>query len=180
MKTNKNLLVMMTAIIVIVSFIFGTLRSNAQTAQVIEKRIGNTVYELDTVRYILKNKANKITWQESNKGGCVIYFDNEELTRKEWLEIFKPIFSKERAEELKIMLHIICFFDTSGQIQEIEIFFRTREDFEMFTLSEIKAMEDAAKKFRYKNLSWRNCENSKYGRFGHPFSPYLLYFERPK
>ena len=161
-------------------FIFGALHLNAQTAPVIEKRIGNTVYELDTISYVIKNKENKITNMEYNPGGCIISFENEEMTGKEWLGNFKPIFSKERAEKLKFMIHIICFFDTTGQIQEIEIFFMTREKFEMFTLSEIKAMEDAAKKFRYKNLSWRNCEDSKYGRFSHPFSPYLLYFERPK
>ena len=180
MKTKKNLLVIMAAMTIIAPFIFGAFRLAAQTAPVVEKRIGNTVYELDTTNYVLKNKANKITWQESNIGGCIISFDNEELAGKAWLENFKPLFSKERAEELKVMIHITCFFDTTGQIRQIVIFFRSRENFEMFTLSEIKAMEDAIKKHYYKNLIWRNCESAKYGLFTHPFSPYLLYFESPR
>jgi len=177
MKIRKNALV---TFIVMATFIVGVFCLNAQTVPVIEKRIGNTVYELDTTNYILKNKANKITWQESNPGGCIISFDNNEQAHKDWLENFKPVFSKERAEELKERIHFTCFFDTTGQIREIEIFFMNRERFEMFTLSEIKAMEDAMKKHRYKNLSWNGCGNAKYGRFAYPFSPYLLYLEKQK
>ena len=177
MKIRKNVLV---TFIVMATFIVGVFCLNAQTVPVIEKRIGNTVYELDTTNYILKNKANKITIHETNPGGCIISFDNEEQAHNDLMEIFKPVFSKERAEKLKVRINIRCFFDTTGQIREIEIFFRNREIFEMFTLNEIKAMEDVAKKFRYKNLTWNNCEGAKYGRFAHPLNPYLLYFERPR
>ena len=180
MKTKKNLLVIMVALIVIAPFIVGALRLDAQTVPVIEKRIGNTVYELDTTLYYIKNKENKITNQEYNTGSCIIEFDNEKQAHEDLLENFKTVFSKERAEELKLWIKIFCIFDHNGQIQEIEILFKNREDFEMFTLSEIKAIEDAAKKYRYKNLKWYNCGDSKYGRFGHPFSPYLLYFEKLK
>ena len=159
--------------ILIATFIVGVFRLDAQTVPVIEKRIGNTVYELDTINYILKNKANKITSLEYNLGGCIISFDNAEQAQKDWVENFKPIFSKERAKELKVRILISCIFDSTGLIQEIEIFFMNRENFEMFTLSEIKAIEDAAKKYQYENLSWYYCGDAKYGRFVHPFSPYL-------
>ena len=180
MKTKKKLFVVIVAFSVIATFVVGVFHLNAQTVPMIEKRIGNTVYELDTARYILKNKTNKITHEEYSYGGCVVAFDNDKQAHEDWLENFKPVFSKERAEELNVRIRITCIFDLIGQIQEIEIFFRNREDFEMFTLSEIKTIEDAIKKHQYRNLSWHNCGNLKYGYFSHPLNPYLLYFEKSK
>jgi len=180
MKIQKNLLVIIILFILMATFIVGSLRSYGQTAPVIEKKIGNTVYELDTAIYVLKNKANKIARSEYNSGGCIVSFDNEAQAQKDWLENFKPVFSKERAKESKMRINISCVFDSTGLIREIEILFWDRKDFEMFSLSEIKAIEDAAKKYRYKNLSWNNCRDAKYGRFVHPLVPYLLYYEKPK
>ena len=154
----------------------GICKLEAQKASVIEKRIGNTVYELDTVGYRVKNKANVITFQEY--GDCRVSFDDGVLAGKTWLEHFKPLFSKERAEELKVRIRISCVFDSTGFIKEVEMFFLNRENFEKFTLKEIKDIEDAAKKYQYKNLFWYECEGLKYARFYHPFSPYLLYFEK--
>ena len=176
-----NGLNLITATVIVTAiFIFGVSQLDAQASRVVEMRIGNTVYELDTVLHILKNKTNKITWQEVNPGDCRVSFGNDRQAHNDLMENFRPIFSKERAEELKVMIHIYFFFDTTGQIREIAIMFRNREIFEMFTLSEIKAIEDAAKKHRYENLEWFNCDGAKYGHFVHPFSPYLLYFERPR
>ena len=169
-------------LLVIGVFIFGTLQLDAQTASVIEKRIGNTVYELDTVSYSIKNKANKISEKEINTNGCKVSFDNySKEAETNWKENFKPIFSKERAEELNFRINITSICDSTGLIREIEIFFGSRENFEKVTLSEIKAIEDAAKTYRYKDLSWYDCEELKYVRiYHHRLNPYLLYFEKPK
>ena len=167
------------SLIIIATFIIGVFHLNAQTAPMIEKRIENTAYELDTINYSLKNKANKITRQEYSNSDCAVILDDAKQAHEDWLEHFKPIFSKERAEKLKARIRITCVFDLTGQVQEIEIFFRNRENFEMFTLNEIKAIEDAIKKHQYKNLKWHNCGDLKYSYFTYPFSPYLLYFKKP-
>ena len=177
MKTKKLSTVVATLMVAAIC-ISGAFRINAQTAQVVELKIGDAVYEFENYN-ILRNKANKITSQEITYAGN-FSFDQSELAGKAWVEHFKPLFSKERAEELKVRITLRCICDSTGLIREIEIFFKNREEFEMFTLCEIKAMEDAAKTHRYENLTWHNCENVKYGRFIHPFSPYLLYFEKPK
>jgi len=180
MKTQKKYLVIIVTCIAIAVSIVGVSHLSAQTSSVIEKKIGNTVYELDTAGYFLKNKANKITFEEYGHGGCIVSFDNDKQAHKDWLENFKPVFSKERAKELNVRINIRCIFDTTGQIREVTILFGSRKKFEMFTLSEIKAMEEAIKKYRYKNLSWLGCENLKYSYFQHPLNPCLLYFEKPK
>ena len=187
MKTQQIL------VTVIVAFIVGTIRTNAQTASTIEMRIGDTVYELETgdvvyesdtvINYTLRNKANKIISQEGNNSiGCQVSFDNySEEAKTAWKEHFKPIFSKERAEELKLRITLFCICDSTGSIRQVEgIHFRNRENFEKFTLSEIKAIEDAAKTYRYKFFSWRCYEKQKYVLIVHPLSPYLLYFEKPE
>ena len=173
MKTQQIL------IAVIVAFIVGTLRTDAQTATVIEKRIGDTVYELDTMNYTLKNKANKITPREY-LGDCRVSLDDSENAERTWKANFKPVFSKERAKELNVKITINSICDSTGLIREIYIFFKNHENFEKFTLSEIKAIEDAAKTYRYRFLSWRCYAEQKYVQISHPLNPYLLYFEKPK
>ena len=143
---------------------------------VVEKRIGSTVYELDTVNYTLNNKANKLTYVSSAE----VSLDQSEHARKAQQEHFKPLFSKERAQEIKTMIMLACVCDSTGLIQEVTMSFRTREFFEMFTLSEIKVLEDAAKQYRFNFLAWRGGEGTKYAKVTLFFSPYLLYFERPK
>ena len=174
MKTQQIL------ITVIVAFIVGTLRTDAQIATVIEKRIGDTVYEWNTVDYILRNKASKIAFQRNNNIGCQVYLDNSENAQKAWEEHFKLVFSKERAKELNVKITINSICDSTGLIREIYIFFKNHENFEKFTLSEIKAIEDAAKTYRYRFLSWRCYAEQKYVQISHPLNPYLLYFEKPK
>lgn len=173
MKTQQIL------IAVIVAFIVGTLRTDAQTATVIEKRIGDTVYELDTMNYTLKNKANKITPREY-LGDCRVSLDDSENAERTWKANFKPVFSKEKAKELNMRIYINSVCDSTGLIKEVEINFRNRENFEMFTLSEIKAIEDAAKTYRYRFRAWSQCEGQKYVHIHHYIVPYLLYFEKPK
>ena len=179
---QKKLLIVIVAFSIIATFIVGVFRLNAQTVPLIEKRIGNTIYELDTIRfYYIKNKANKITHQEySNSSYCRTIINNVEQAYSDWLENFKPVFSKERAKELNQRINITCVFDTTGQIQEVNFLFYDREIFEMFKLSEIKAMEDALKKYRYKDLSWYNCGDAKYSYLIYGFNPYLLYYEKTK
>ena len=172
MKTLKNLLI-------IISFIIGVIQIDAQTSRLIEKRIGNTVYELDTIIFYIQNKANKISSDEI--GVCLTSIENAELLYKDFLENFKSVFSKERAKQLMVYMSIRCTCDSAGKIHEVGILFKNRDDFEKFTLSEIKAIEEAAKKHRTKLRSWAiSCEGVKYIVITYPFTPYLLYFERPK
>jgi len=204
MKTQKILLVVITI------FIIGIFRLNAQLPaseierraavneqfraeqrekaalhlermkkQKVEKRIGNTVFELDTVIYHLNNKANKITSQEEAAPRSVS-FNERENTSTAWVEHFKSVFSKERAEELNIRIGLHCVCDSTGRIWEVRMSFLKRENYEKFTLSEIKALEDAAKKYRLNISRWSSGEKAKYVSITYPFNPYLLYFEKPK
>ena len=167
--------------VILVLFV-GTLKMNAQqTAWGTEMRIGNRVYLLDMFNYYLVNKANKITNQEINDEGCIVSFDNSKESVKAWEEHFKSVFSKERAKELNFRVSFRNICDATGRVKEVEIYFRNRENFEKFTLSEINAMEDAAKKHQYKVKAFLRCEgNIKYFTIVQPLNPYLLYFEKPK
>jgi hypothetical protein len=176
MRTQKILLVIAT------TFMVGVFRLDAQTAPVIEKRIGNAVYELNTEGYTLRNKANKITNQEVGSG-FVGSVDNSEQARQTWVEHFKPLFSKERAEELRVIIGIFSIIDSTGQVREVEMFFRNRETFEMFTPSEIQAIENTAKRYRYNVRWWSGEENGKsylYTRIGHTLRPHVLYSENSR
>ena len=157
----------------------GICQLDAQTKSVVEKRIGSTIYKLDSVSYRIKNKANKITDREVGSG-FIATLDNSKQAYKVWTEQFKPLFSKERVEKLNVRIILVSICDSTGLVKEVEVHFRNRETFEMFTLSEIKAIEDAAKKFRF-NIVWHGGEEGqKYVRFVHPLNPYLLYFEKSK
>jgi len=174
MKMQKQL------IVIIATFIVGTFQLDAQTKSVVEKRIGNTVYELDTVHYIIKNKANKIQDQEVGSN-FIANFDGSKQAHKVWMEHFKPLFSKERAEKLNVRILICLKSDSIGQVQEVEIHFRNRENIEKFTQDEIRAIEDTAKKYRFKVLSWDGGERGKkYFKYYYFLNPYLIYFEKQK
>jgi hypothetical protein len=126
-----------------------------QAALVVEKRIGNVVYELNTEDYTLRNKSNRITSAELNYAHNV-HLENSEQVHKARLENFKPLFSKERANELNVRIGLYCIADSTGQVLEVSLFFRNRETFEMFTPSEIQAIEDTAKRYHFNVLRWYN------------------------
>ena len=82
LKIKQTLWAIIATFIVGTIFVVGTFRSNAQTAIVAEKKIGNTVYKLnmsDNI-YSLTNKANKI--KNVIGGGGIVVIDNPGLAYK--------------------------------------------------------------------------------------------------
>jgi len=178
MKTKQIVWIITAIFIVGAVFFAGTIRSNAQTSKVIEKKIGNTVYELGSSDpiYTIENKANKI----KHVVGPVVTLDNSEQAGNAWKEHFKPLFSKERAKELNFRITLSCTCDSTGQVKEVRISIYKRANFEMLTLKEIKAIEDAAKNYKFNFLSWCSYGGVKHIVISYPFNPYLLYFDKPK
>ena len=98
MKT-KQILWIITTFIVGAIIVVGTTRLDAQTTKMIEKKIGNRVYELDAKDYTLKNKANKISYKDI--GNSDVFVDNSEQDVKDWEEANQTNIFKRASKRIK-------------------------------------------------------------------------------
>ncbi len=110
------------------------------------KEYNGVVYEYNPTNRILENKANNLLKQENkvklaNTNICSYRSDQKP---EYFLSLFKPIFSKERANELiGNPIAIISLIDHSGKIAEIR--FLSRSGFDFLTAKEIYQLEQCYK-----------------------------------
>jgi hypothetical protein len=152
MKTKKLI------ILGILLYFAGT--SCMLTAQTIEKRTGNTIYIVDTVKGVMENKENTLFKTiDFSRDKC--YGTVREPITKYYSELEK-IFSEEQIKEwgeMGISYNFIC--DSTGLIREIK-FHVSDGKLNRIPLSDFKKLEDFLKQVK---LNFRPCPGKEYYTF---------------
>ncbi|MDR3220071.1 MAG: hypothetical protein LBU22_14055 [Dysgonamonadaceae bacterium] len=140
-------------------------------AQTIEKRVGNTVYVVDTVKRSMENKENKLFKTiDFSRDECYGYV-REPMNKQELRKIFSEEHTKEWGE-MGIMYNIIC--DSTGLICEVKFLLST-DELNRIPLSDFKKLEDYLKHIK---LSLTPCPEKEYYTFIAAVSHRRVYGEK--
>lgn len=120
-------------------------------AQTIEVKVGNTIYEYDTIYHIIQNKENVIA-KKIQSHNC----EYMKADSSNHLNIVKTIFSKERIKQFgNKTMSIIVYCNNRGEIKEVDFNVKGIESIIQF--SELKVLEDSLKERGYLKVR-SDCE----------------------
>ena len=112
-------------------------------AQVVEKKVSESTYLVDSTNKTIENKNNKLINQILPKVCDIVVSHPKPIE-----DIYKKVFSEKRINELQkssISMRYLC--DSSGKI--LEVAFTIRGELNEISLSEIKHLEDLLKGYSF-------------------------------
>jgi len=131
--------------------------------QIVEKKVKDITYVIDSSKKEIKNKANKIPFGQGMPDSSCEHFSMENPP-EELNEIYKQIFTEKRSNETKSSITIVGIFDKKGKA--VEVYFKLYENFGKVTLYELYELEKAVKEACFKISS--NCPDKQYYLFFMP------------